>query len=329
MQEDTLQGASTISLESRKAYSESRLAEVRRMLEEIDELKKARQLCIYITGSYGRLEAGKQSDLDIFFIHEGTGRHHALSTIQQTLINAEIIKGCRRLGFPEFSGGGRYLEIHYLDDMLKVLGSPEDDFKNYFTARMLMLLESRPLHNEQLYPDILRKVIHSYYRDYTGHESDFRPVFMINDIVRYWKTLCLNYEMRRNDPSEDPKTRADHQLKNIKLKFSRLLTCFSLVIAIAEQPAGLGEEDVLALVQQAPLERIGRFSQIPEYNELLDDYAWFLERTGRPKPECIAWMEAREAREQALARAREFGKRLFQMLKHVVNDGDTFRYIVM
>ena len=29
------------------------------------------ELCIYVTGSFGRLEASQYSDLDLFFIHPG------------------------------------------------------------------------------------------------------------------------------------------------------------------------------------------------------------------------------------------------------------------
>jgi len=45
-----------------------------------------------------------------------------------------------------FSNDGEFLRILYLEDMLEQLGGREDDYLNYFTARMLLLLESKPLY---------------------------------------------------------------------------------------------------------------------------------------------------------------------------------------
>ena len=78
--------------------------------------------------------------------------------------------------------------------MEEVLGSPEDDGLNAFTARMLLLLESRPVYNAERYRRILKAVIGFYYRDFSDHSEHFRPTFLINDILRFWRTLTLNYE---------------------------------------------------------------------------------------------------------------------------------------
>ena len=99
---------------------------------------------------------------------------------------------------------------------------------------LLLLLESQPVYNEPLYEELLERVIESYYRDYHDHERTFRPIFLINDIIRFWRTLCLNYENRRNRPPEDGREQHKFHLDNFKLKFSRLLTCFSAIILLAK-----------------------------------------------------------------------------------------------
>ena len=105
--------------------------------------------CLYVTGSYGRLEASKFSDLDLFFVRDSTRQSNPISHVEKTLVDAAIIKICRRLELPEFSGGGEYLQIHYLDEIVESLGSQEDDYKNHFTARMLLILESQPLFDDE------------------------------------------------------------------------------------------------------------------------------------------------------------------------------------
>ena len=88
---------------------------------------------IYTTGSYGRGESAESSDIDLFMVDvaEPAGR---LGNIDQTLLRADLIRACRTLEFPEFSGDGRYLVVHPFDNMLDALGGQQDDAANFFTA---------------------------------------------------------------------------------------------------------------------------------------------------------------------------------------------------
>ncbi len=191
-------------LEARTNHSKQMLERIRTEIDSIEELKSEPNLSIYVTGSYGRLEASATSDLDPFFVYDDSEGTSSLSKISEILISARLIKICRTLELPEFSNEGQYLEVHSLNSMLKYLGGPEDDYRNYFTARLLLLLESQPLCNEEAYLKIIERIIEEYFRDYSTHERDFRPIFLANDILRYWKTLCLNYEERRNLQVDDP-----------------------------------------------------------------------------------------------------------------------------
>ena len=323
----------TITL--RRSYCEQRLEELRVAIAGIDELAQASGLCIYVTGSYGRLEASEYSDLDLFFIHQGSQQSSSFSKITKTLIDAELIKTCRKLNFPEFSGDGRYLQVHHLAEILEELGSPVDDYENYFTARLLLLLESQPIYNETVYQEVMKKVIDAYFRDYHDHEADFRPIFLVNDITRFWKTLCLNYEHKRNRrPRKDEEKRNKNHLMNFKLKYSRLLTCFSATLYLSQNRKSVTPRTVLKLVSQPPLERLEKIAaNTPERINLLsqiyEEYAWFLDQTGRPQEQVLAWIADRKTRDQAFKRARNFGSLIFDLLRSVVNDPETFRYLVI
>ena len=74
------------------------------------------------------------------------------------------------------------------------LGGRDDDYENLFTARMLLLLESRPLVGSQMYERAIDAVLSEYWKDYEDNRSAFRPIYLTNDIIRYWKVLCLNYD---------------------------------------------------------------------------------------------------------------------------------------
>ncbi len=178
-----------------------------------------------MTGSFGRGEASTHSDLDLFIVGQGSLEAPTLSRLNQILVKADLIEANRKLGFPDFSGDGEYLAHHTVGELLNTLGKPEDDASNTFTARLLLLLESTPLIGESAYRRIVDDVIVSYWRDYQDNKNNFVPAFLANDILRMWRTFCVNYEARtQNVP---PERKAKRGVKNYKLKHSRLLTCYS------------------------------------------------------------------------------------------------------
>jgi len=321
-------------LESRKSYSERRLNQFREKVEAIEALKGLPNLCIYVTGSYGRLEASPYSDLDLFFIHQGSSLSNRVPRIQKTLLDADLIRLARELSFPDFSRDGEYLAVHYIDDMREKLGSPEDDFNNFFTARLLLLLESRSIYNEAVYRDLLGNVVSSYYRDYHDHETTFRPVFLINDIIRFWRTLCLNYEHRRNRPSADKAEKNKNHLINLKLKFSRLLTCFSAIALLSRNRDIVTPTKLVDIVRLAPLDRLSRIAEmVPPSADLVrqlqNEYAWFLESTNRSRKEVLEWIGDRKTRDEAFAKGRAFQDRVYALLEGITVGTDTMRFLVV
>jgi UTP:GlnB (protein PII) uridylyltransferase len=99
----------------REQYSTIRLKEFKNRIENIKELSELSNFCIYTTGSYGRLEASEQSDVDLFFLNSDSKK---VPKIYKTLIDAQIITVCRNMGFPEFSSDGEYLQIHSINEMM-------------------------------------------------------------------------------------------------------------------------------------------------------------------------------------------------------------------
>jgi predicted nucleotidyltransferase len=315
-------------VEERKKYSLERISQIRDGIKSIPELKENGDLCIYVTGSYGRLEANEYSDLDLFFINKGSLKTNRVSNINKTLIDARLINLTRDLNFPEFSGDGEYLKIHYLNDMKDDLGSPLDDFSNLFTARLLLLLESRPLYNEGVYNDALKDVVGTYFRDYHDHHSDFKPIFLVNDIIRYWKTLCLNYEHKRNRKEEEPAKKLSNHVKNLKLKFSRLNICFSMIYAVSQKRSSISTDDVFDLCKKTPIDRFEAAPNDLDYKKLIESYTWFLKTTNQSKDDLMKWLGSEENRLEAFKTAKVFGNSIFDLINnHVSNDG--LRFLVI
>lgn len=306
----------------RHAFSIRQLEILKEKISRCPDIVSSDKFCIFTTGSYGRLEAGEHSDLDLFFAYEGKGS--AFSKISKTLIDASIIKICREMDLPEFSGDGEYLEVHDINRLYDEMGSRNDDYYNLFTARMLLLLESRPLYNSSFYEEMLKTTVRKYYKDFNSHETNFQPAFLVNDVIRFWRTMCLNYEHSRNRRMNGEGTDLKHKkneshLKNLKLKFSRKLTCYSFLLSILWTEDVLNEGKVLDIIRKTPLERLNELADnhtliAGDIAELLECYRWFLEVTQKSKQEVFEWISDDENRNFSFNKAREFARAIFELM---------------
>ncbi|SMN12253.1 hypothetical protein SPBRAN_469 [uncultured Candidatus Thioglobus sp.] len=301
-----------------RKFSESKIVELRSRIEKIPELK-SNDLCVFVTGSYGRLEASEHSDIDLFFLDTDK-----TSSIDTVLINSEIIKICRGLSLPEFSKDGLYLETHCLKDIKENLGSPDDDYRNFFTARMLLLLESKPLYNEVLFEKCVDEIIDSYYVDFHKHTDNFQPIFLANDIIRFWKTLCLNYEHKRISKDAKDVTKNVAYSQNLKLKFSRKLICFSFILKLISCKNPLSQKQVKNIVLMTPIERLesirkGQNNEIisSAIDDIISGYQWFIDKTQVESEQMLLWIADEETRDDAFKKSNEFGQKLYNILNKV------------
>ena len=140
------------TLQTRRSETEKRLATLREELGDAAEICEGKA-CVYATGSFARGEAHKRSDLDLFILGQeqrsyvdGEERStRTLCQLDEIRLKACLINATRSCGIEDFSGDGEYL-THYTDrQLIKTLGKPEDDSTNAFTARLLLLLESKLL----------------------------------------------------------------------------------------------------------------------------------------------------------------------------------------
>ena len=216
---------------------------------------------VYATGSFGRLEAGKLSDLDLFVVvetvKENDKEKRLLNNIDEIKLKYQIITVAEQNSLPKFDGGGKFLASHTAISYTEWLGTQEDDYRNTLTGRMLLLLESQVLIGESVYEKTILNVISKYFRDFEGHEANFLPSFLFNDILRMWRTFCVNYEGYRKDGN------SRNKIKNLKLKFSRMLTCYSAIVyllAIYAKSNTVRPDDVRKMVALTPTRRLERLA---------------------------------------------------------------------
>jgi hypothetical protein len=342
------------AIDERRAFSLSRMQEFAAQLGQA-EGSYGSQCCVYATGSYGRGEASRHSDLDVFIVGltkppsdaatVGEKSHEpALSRLDQTCIMSDLVRATRALELPEFSGNGEYLK-HYTDhELAKAIGAPNDDHANTFTARLLMLLESQPIFGNAVYEQAIATIIDAYYLDYDDHAESFEPVFLVNDILRLWRTFCVNYEHRtraaaKTPPGteETPDKKAKRKLKHYKLTHSRMLTCYSAIASLLEtfsRKRTVSKDDIRQLVSERPLDRLAAIGQrrnvvADQVNAVVDHYAGFLKATDASERNLIAQFQDREFARQRANDARSFGQLVFNLVRSIDVESRLYQTLVV
>lgn len=311
-------------LDDRRTKSLDRLDQLKKELEKLSETQAYPGLTIIAAGSLARLEASEFSDIDMFFFTSGKVEEPRTKELK---LFGKLIDVIDNLGFPKFSRDCQYLSIMSTEDMFDHLGSSNDDHQNFFTARMLLLLESKCLYGEEEYENLIDSVVKYYYRDYNQHEKDFKPTFLLNDICRYWKTILLNYENRiskrkNDDLPENEEERIKRKVHNFKLKYSRVTTCFATICAIGSLESPVNSDKIKGLVHMTPRERLEEIpKRVPEtreiVEELLEKYSFFIHKTGLSEPALNQEFADPDNAKILFDNANEFGDLMFRLLEEI------------
>jgi predicted nucleotidyltransferase len=208
----------------------------RKTREELDQLL-SREIPGYtsedksfvVFGSLARGEWTFGSDLDwTYLIDGGANSDHLL--IAQNIKEVLEKAGFQRPGPTETFGN-----MAFSHDIIHQIGGQNDTNKNT-TQRILLLLESRAIGKRtDAYGRVIRGVINRYLEEdnhlLTHDSKRYRvPRFLLNDIVRFWRTMAVDFANKQRD-----RAGKGWGLRNAKLRMSRklifasgLLVCFSV-----------------------------------------------------------------------------------------------------
>ena len=117
--------------------------------------------------------------------------------------------------------------------------------------------------------------------------------------------------------------RAKAQLRNLKLKFSRMATCYSMLAELIAPSGTISPSRIVAIAKRTPIERLQNVAAqnsrrkgstvSTHVTSLLNSYAWFLEHTGRNQDDAIRWLQREKNRKEAFDRAQGFGLDMFNL----------------
>lgn len=160
---------------------------------------------VVLFGSWGRRELTSQSDDDwAVLVARGTSaRRPSIGEVSDLVGSGDRKPGAQ----------GVFGDTILCDDLVERIGLEADD-NNNLTRRILLLLESVAVLNEPAHHGCRRRVLGGYLDDSV---KDFRPPrFLLNDVIRYWRTLCVDFVGK-----ERRGTGEKWALRNLKLGLSR------------------------------------------------------------------------------------------------------------
>ncbi len=176
-------------------------------------------------GSLGRREYTDASDLDHLVIVRDRARAQDIRKARE--VADEI---CGRVGSKNPGASGMFGVAIGTYDLLGRIGL-ESDTNHTQTRRLLLLEESVGLQNIVQHEALLSDILERYLVEYHAPKAGI-PRLLLNDVVRYWRTLAVDYQAK-NWSRLSPE---GWGLRYLKLRITRKIT-FAGMLAAVYMPA--------------------------------------------------------------------------------------------
>lgn len=226
-------------------------------------------LIIGVNGSVARREVTSGSDVDLFVLTL-SGDLAAAEKAQAEYRRRLVARGIK------MPAHGGVFEYPLRTTQLTATIGGEDDTNTYITRRMLYLLEGEWVANADGFKSLRSDLVVRYVSEDLDDQKIVR--FFLNDVIRYWRTICVDFE---NKTADSTKPRA---IRLVKLRMSRMLL-YVAGIAAARQTVGRNaaakRERLAELLALPPLERLGQIHGPEKMMPVQALYATFLSALNR------------------------------------------------
>lgn len=254
-------GVAVPSILEAARLSRSRLAIARKQLETF----RTGGIDVVAFGSMARLETTPESDFDYLVLAtrlpveadapdrllREADKLRTLWAVEEGRVNPEVSP-------PGASGlFGTVIGAFELVDRIGL----QQDTNHSLTRRMLLLEESVSLLDAGVHTEVVRAALDRY-MTLAGARENKVPRFLLNDVVRYWRTITVDYQAKAR-AGENPSG-----LRYIKLIIARKVlyagTLMSLLMCGKENGHKANADDLLKEFSKPPLARlVGPYDYAP------------------------------------------------------------------
>jgi predicted nucleotidyltransferase len=216
---------------------------------------------VVLLGSIARGEASKESDFDYLLLAYSLPPKPR--DTREILAAADEIPAMFNLDPPGTSG--IFGKVVSSTDLTERIGL-EQDTNLTQTRRILILEESVSVFQPDKHEDLVRKMLQRYLVDYSKPKSGV-PRFLLNDVLKYWRTVAVDYQAKRWEGLEQ-----QWGLRYLKLLISRKLAFAGTLVSLLLTKTATEDH----LYEQFSMPALARFAQLEEqldaeYKELLKE----------------------------------------------------------
>jgi hypothetical protein len=216
-------------------------------------------------GSLGRMEAyPKLSDADLIIVvsdelnldsQEGKNEaEKAYKSVWDAINNCSILIDSPKLTgvFGEATNKKQlldYCSVGRANERLEVFGK-----------RLLLLLETQPVYQDEKYTNLINEVVERYADKYVKQDPTKEWTFLLNDLIRYFRALAVNYQWDFDNEAEK------WTLRNVKLRHSRIVM-YSGLLSLLGEASKERKDKVLWLQERLTLTPLERLALVYAANE--------------------------------------------------------------
>jgi predicted nucleotidyltransferase len=156
---------------------------------------------VILLGSIARRESTVTSDCDYYILQHGVSPEVTRKLIEA----AESAR--ERLSIEKPSRQGMFGKIVIAANLYESIGL-EIDTNTNMTQRILLLAESEAVTVGKTYNEVIDNILRRYCSDYspTNQKKECPvkvPRYLLNDLVRYWRTMAVDFGTKRWETSKD------------------------------------------------------------------------------------------------------------------------------
>jgi hypothetical protein len=230
------------------------------------------KIIVAVAGSLGRMDASFGiSDFDYLLLLDD-------ESIDGNAIDAKLREVAAELNLPPPNPHGAFVKPIGVEELIRRTGSPDEDVAT-MAKRLLLLMESKPVYNEAGFKNVIERILAKYLGRVTQDHSK-EALFLLNDTIRYFRAICVNYEFSFFKENEK------WGLRYVKLLHSRVIMYAGLLfLTLNSSKYGDKPKYIRQHIEKTPLEKILHVYEDNSdraYAHLLGLYNLFIARMNEP-----------------------------------------------